>query len=1197
MCKSILRIDGTTMRLIFENKNKLIKMQDFFKNVFFCLILLAEVSLLPLQVAAKEHHVYADILEARLIPMEEALKKLEKKYQVSIAYLNDVLGNKLTNVKKIDGAQSIEEALTLLLEKEHLNFRKKNENFFIIYAEKTYQKNPMETLAQERVISGKVTDEQDQPLPGVSVLALNTTSRTSTNADGFYSLKVPPNTNSLRFSYIGFNTTDLEIEKQSIINIKLTPNLQSLDEVVVTAAGIERKVNTLGYSVSTVTSELLAQKNEPDPVRALAGKVAGVNVQGGGGVAGGSTNITIRGNSSLGNNNQPLYVVDGVPFDNSTFSPVDNDRQTQGAQSTGNRSYDIDPNNIQSMTVLKGAAAAALYGSRAANGAIIITTKSASQRSRKGTEISFNTSYSLEKIAGLPDYQNKYGQGTNGDYRNGVYGSYGSAYSTRETIPHPLARSTFPASRFPEFYEADGKTPLQVPYRSYAGKSQRDFFRNGYVLENALNINSGTEKGSFTIGLSNSNNNGIVSTNSIERTSISVGGNARLDNGFYTRGSINYVKTGQKTPPIGGSGSIMTTLYYLPTSYNLTDYPYEDPVTGANVYDRANIDNPYWSIKHSPSTSDVDRYFGNFVLGIDITPWLNIQNTAGFNAYTDRRVNVLGKGSGEYAPGAINTDQIYRQELDNTFLATFTKTFKDIDIKAILGNNINQRLTKRSAFSGDAIIVDGINDIRNTTTITLAPLPNNQAEIKQRYYAFFADLTFDYKGFASLNLVGRNDISSTLPKENRSYLYGGINGSLIFSEAFNLPKNILSFGSLRAGYTQVGNEASPYQTITVFNANTSFGDLGSPFSNGKNANVSTQTLSNTLANGLLKPEFITEFEIGTELRFLQDRISLDFTYYNKRSSSQIFVVNAAPSSGYTQRIINLGETSNKGIEVLLSATPVRSNTGISWEVSTNFTRNRNMVENIGSYAQLTYGGNVHIAGQPYGLIYGSRYARDDEGNILVNPVTAKPIVSSTEGAIGNPNPDFIWALNNSFTYKGLTFGFLFDWKQGGQIYSSNIGEALARGVTRDTEDRERLLIGPGVLGDVNTFQPILDANGNKIPNNTALPVNDYYFSSGFGPSGPSAGVIDEASVFDATVFRLREISFGYSIPKKILERTPFGSVYLSFSARNLWYKAPNTPKYMNYDPEVSTASANNMGYDSLGVPTTKRFGFNLRVTF
>lgn len=1068
-----------------------------------------------------------------------------------------------------------------------------------------------EVGAQQRTITGTVTSQSDGiTLPGVTVYVKGTTQGTSTDGAGKFRITVSGSDPVLVFTFIGFTTQEIPVKGQSVLNVKLADAASQLKEVVVTAAGIKREKTSLGYSVTTVTADNLQQKSEPDPLRALSGKVAGVNIQGSGGVAGGGTNITIRGNSSLGNNNQPLFVVDGVPFDNSTFSTIGS--STVGGVGVTNRAFDLDPNNIESMTVLKGAAAAALYGSRAANGAIIITTKAGKKQSRKGTEITYNASYAIEDVSGLPDYQTKYGQGTNNDYRHGVYASWGQPFPgvesmlpTRDSIPHQLTRQ-FGASVFPEFYQADGVTPIQVPYRSYANENVANFFQQGHVFENSVSIASGSEKGNFTAGISRTSNEGIVPSNTINRTSVSVGGNIRMENKFYASGNISYVVTNQKTPPIGGSsGSIMSALMYTPTSYDLTNYPYENPLDGSNVYDYTGLDNPYWSVKHSPTTSDVDRYYGNVILGFDPLPWLNIQNTAGFNGYTDRRLSVQGKGSSSYPNGSITTDNIYRQELDNTLLATITKALSNnISLKWILGNNINQRLTKRNAFFGDNIIVKDLNSINNTSTITPVQMPYNRGTIKQRFYAFFTDITLDYKTFLSLNLVGRNDISSTLPEDNRSYFYGGANGSFIFTDAFKMPKDVLSFGKIRAGYTRVGNEATPYQVDNVYLINSQFAGINSPFTYtpiGSTNSVTTNTVSliDLLSNSSLKPEFITELELGTELRFLNGRVGLDFTYYNKKSSSQIFTVTAAPSSGFTQKILNLGRVSNKGIEAGLSLTPIQSgNQGFNWDISSNFTRNRNKILDLGGYQKFSYGGSsgtssVHIVGEPYGLIQGTGYARDDQGNILIDPNTGKPLTSGSLLPIGDPNPDFIWAITNSFSFKNLSLSILFDWKQGGDLYSSTVGNMLSRGVTRDTENREFVIVAPGVYGDVNTLKPLLDENGNEIPNSTAISYEDHFFSGGMGPGG-----VAEGSVFDATVFRLREITLGYRLPKSFLKNTPFGSAFISVSGRNLWYKAPNFPKYTHFDPEVSSFGVgNSQGYDNLSVPTTRRFGVNLRFSF
>lgn len=388
-------------------------------------------------------------------------------------------------------------------------------------------------FSQARVITGHVSSQQDgSDLSGVSIVVKGLTKGTVTDKTGYFRLAISADAKHLVISNVGYGLQEIPISAADIIKVKLAETSAMLNDVIVTAAGIKRQKNKLGYAVTTLNADQLAQKSEPDPIRALSGKVAGVNIQGSGGVAGGGTNINIRGNSSLGNNNQPLFVVDGVPFDNSSFANAGS--ASVGGAGVTNRAFDIDPNNIQSMTVLKGAAAAALYGSRAANGAIIITTKSGKRQSRKGTEITYTTSYAFENVSGLPEYQTKYGQGTNNDYRHGVYASWGQPFPgvpsiipTRQTIPHQLTRQ-FSSAVFPQLYEADGITPIQIPYKSYANENTSNFFRTGNVLENAISISSGSDKGNFTAGISRTTNNGVVPTNEITRTSINVGGNIKL---------------------------------------------------------------------------------------------------------------------------------------------------------------------------------------------------------------------------------------------------------------------------------------------------------------------------------------------------------------------------------------------------------------------------------------------------------------------------------------------------------------------------------------------------------------------------------------------------------------------------------------------------------------------------------------------
>ncbi len=1047
--------------------------------------------------------------------------------------------------------------------------------------------------AQQKTIRGKVTDTADgTPMIGVSVVAKGSQNGAITDIEGNYQLSISETTKLLTFSFVGYVTKEVNVGNATTIDVKLVNDAQQLSEIVVTAVGIQREKKALGYAVSTIKSNQLQQVSEPDPLRALSGKVAGVNIQGSGGAAGGATNITIRGNSSLSNNNQPLFVVDGVPFDNSTFS-------TDGGFAAGaaftNRAFDLDPNNIESMTVLKGAAAAALYGSRAANGAIIITTKNGKIKSKKGLEVSYNTSYSTEKIAGSPEYQTTYGQGTEGDTRLGVFGSWGAPYTAIDSIPHPLGVRF--GTVFPELV---GK---RVKYEPFGQANFDNFYQRGYVFENAISIQGGGEKASISAGISRMDNKGIVPNNSINRTSLNLGGQATLENGLYLNGSMNYVSTNQDSPQlsssIGSGPSAIEVLPWTPTSYDLTNYPYRNPITGASIYDRVGIDNPYWAVESSPFTSKVDRYFGKFTAGIDATDWLNLQATIGFNGYNDRRRSVNGRGGDIFPNGNVTDDNIYRQELDWTFLATFNRDLSSTwNTRLILGQNANQRVTDRQSVFGDGIIVPGINDLDNTRVQQAI----GGGLVKQSYLAHFADLQFSHRDIFFVNLVGRNDISSTLPKDNRSYFYGGINGSVVMSDWLKLTSEKINFWKIRAGLTQVGNEASPYQTQTIFSinptlANSSPIDTGTPF-NG----VNIMTQGNRLGSSTLMPEKISELEFGTEARFFDNRVSIDLAWYNKISSNQIFTVDVPPSSGYTTRVVNLGKVRNRGIELGLDITPIKLKNGFKWNIYTTFTSNRNIVLDLGGPQELTYSGvtasisSMHIVGQPYGLIRGDVYVRDDEGNLLVNNRTGKAIIADRQAAVGNPNPNFFIGATNTISFKGFSLSALIDYRDGGDLLSVSMAEMLSRGTTRDTEDRYRVFVPYGVLGDANTRLPILTADGKKQPNNIPISANEFFF--GTGSFSGSQGTADEFRVWDATVVRLREVSMAYQIPAKWLAKSPFGSASLSLSGRNLWFNAPNFPKYMNLDPEVNSLGVGNaQGFELVSIPTTRRFGANLRVTF
>jgi TonB-linked SusC/RagA family outer membrane protein len=1098
--------------------------------------------------------------------------------------------------------------------------------------------------AQDRIISGKITSQDDgSTLPGVNILVKGTTTGTVSDGTGSYRLSVPSGNVTLVFSFIGLQTQEVDAGTRSVVDIQMASDVQQLSEVVVTAVGIQREKKALGYAVTDLSGSRIQQKSEPDPVRALQGKIPGVNIIGSGGAVGSGTNITIRGNKSLLGNNQPLFVVDGIPFDNTSFATG----SFTSATTATSRSFDLDPNNIESMTVLKGAAAAALYGSRASNGVIVVTTKAGKKSSRKGLEVSVNSSYSQEQVSNLPEYQDQYGGGNNLTHVPGNFGSWGAPFDASNPLwqlpanagivkgtdpetgnillDHPWVSAGFTTNpnASPYFPEFAGAT-----YQYKFNDNARDFFQKGSLKEFGVSVASGNEKANFIGGVSRTWNEGIVPFNELNRTSMNFGGNAQLENGLFIGGSISYVNIASTSPPttglFNGTTSVTERLLFLPPNLPLKDLPFEDS-KGVQAMYRPDNDNPYYLARYAPNTSQVNRYFGNFNIGYDVREWLNVMYKAGFNGFTDSKTEVVPKTSVDLPLGQLISDQIRRLELDGNFLITVTRDLApDLNMKAIVGHNANKRITNRQSFLGTGIIIPGINDFDNVQSVT----PNGGIQSERSYQAAFADVSLSYKDWMFLNLTGRNDWASALPKDNRSYFYGGFSTSAILTDALNIQSDILSFAKLRAGWARVGSDPTPYQTYnSLFFINNQIGNnianINFPF-----RGVNSQTLANTLGNAQLTPEFTSELEVGTDLKFFNNKLGFDITWYDRSTTDQIVPITVSATSGYASAVVNLGEVKNKGWEIGVNATPVALTNGFSWDIMAAFTRNRNTVvsltEGLDEVFLAGFANSVravHRVGEPYGQIKGTvakRYSSDPnaswkDGELLVDPATGKLITAAQEELIANPNPDFTLGVTNTLNWKGISLTALLDYRHGGEMFSQTFNQVYGRGLVPGTvpngpRGREVSFVIPGVVGSPLTQTAVLDANGSPQQNTTQIHSNDWWFINTFGSAGPQ-----EFSVFDATTIRLREVSIGYEIPKSWLAKTPFGSASIQFSGRNLWFNAVNFPSDLNFDPETNSLGAGNVeglgqfsgslqsgnaqGVDFGIVPTTKRYGVNLRFTF
>jgi TonB-linked SusC/RagA family outer membrane protein len=1037
-------------------------------------------------------------------------------------------------------------------------------------------------FGQNLTVTGKVTGEDGSTLPGVSIALRGTTLGTTTNSEGLYSIEVP-NNGILNFSFIGFETQQISVDGRSVINISLKNDVSQLNEVVVTALGIKRESRALGYSVARVEGSQLVRKSEPDPLKALQGRVAGVDIRTSQGTPGAATKIQIRGNTSFFGSNEPLIVVDGIPYNN---SQITTSSQTSGGGAYANGLSSLDPNDIETMNVLKGAAAAALYGSRASNGAVIITTKSGSSNpGKKGMEITYSGSFAAETIANLPDYQNLYGTGSAFNYAN-VNGSWGAPFASRDSIP--VWADYLKA--FPGSFPASGN----MAYRAMPN-NVKDLFRTGKMWDNSVNISGGNEKSSISATMSFLKHSGYVPNSGFDRGSIGLGGSTKLNNGLTVNGAFSYSHTNQAGGIFGenqvdGASSSFARTLFLGRHWNFAGLPYEDakgyPVSTAN----AQYDNPLWAWQHNTVNTNNDRVTGNVGLAYEINSWLSASYRLGVNQFSMFRREVVDLGSrGSGGLGEIKEANHSNKEIESIFLLNFNpKPMGKFDLKAFIGHNVNHRDNRSQLTVGTQIVAPGIYTLTNTKT-QVADASNLT---QRRIWGILGEVSLGYDDIAFLTIGGRNDWSSTLPKANRSYFYPSASLAVNMSRVFNIPEETF-YGKLKASWSKVGRDADPYSLMNTYQVNT-------PFNGGSSASIYP-----TAANPNLKPEFTTDQEIGAEMSAFKRRISLDLALYKRISKDLIAPITLPSSSGFNATYDNFGEITNTGVEVDLKFVPLQLR-NFEWNFHVIYTKNKSIVTDLKDGVTLLpiasvltdiqpvaiYDKARGITNQPYGALYGTKAARDSEGNLLINPLTGELLPALEPGVVGNPNPDFKMGFSTGIKYKGLSLNALLDYTKGGDMYSVTVTSLLGRGVTRDSEDRETSWVIPGYYGDANTGEPLM-VDGQKVRNTTAISTNGLFFGETFAINSAT-----EMQVYDATVWTLREVSLGYDLPKQWFGKTPIGSVNLSVSGRNLWYFAPNMPKYTNFNPESASYGASNVsGIELSAAPTTKRFGVNLRVTF
>ena len=1057
-------------------------------------------------------------------------------------------------------------------------------------------------FAQEKKISGRVTSAEGKAIPGVTVVVQGTNQATQTDTDGNYSLNVPAG-KVVVFRSVGFDDKTIIVNNNStVFNVSLVNHDNALEEVVVTANAIKREKHSLGYSAPTIKSDELTEGRNSSAINSLAGKVAGVNITSTSNSPGSSSRVVLRGGSSISGNNQALIVVDGTPIDNTSRMGGASDLSSVDF---GNRGNDINPDDIASVTVLKGPAAAALYGSRASNGALIITTKSGKKGAKN--EITFSSTNTLSSILKLPEFQNQYGQGASG------YNKAGDLIYTNDPKENWSWGAPF-TGEVQEWGQAVNGVRQKKAY-SAVKDNVRDFFDLGIASDNNLSFSGGSDKSTFYLGLNALNSNGVYpgKKDNYNKYGVRFNGTTEFSNKFSAGIAVNYSRINSNNVGGGqGGGSVYNNLLQTPRDidvvglkdlsnpYNGYGYTDENGVAHNDVYGYygAYTMNPYWVLANYNNYNDVNRIMGNFNVNYKPTEWLTFQERIGLDNYSDRRRSESPKysylpidnTSGNYSEGNIQTDpgqyridQFNVNEIVHDFMATATHKFNDDwDASFMIGNNIRQRKTTSNSTatnSSGGLVVPGWYNLANSN----GPLDLiEDTWSNRRLVGVYGDLNVSYKNIAYLQATARNDWSSTLPKKNNSFFYPSVSGSFVASELFSPElKSKFSYAKIRANWAQVGSDTDPYQLISTFSRSTIAGGFGSttfPF-----GNVSALMSGNTIGNLNLKPEITTSFEVGTELGFFNNRLSADFTYYKNNSKNQILSIPIPLSTGYGLSLVNAGKVQNNGVELTLRGTPVKTE-NLTWELFGTFTKNNSkVVELMDGVQQVSVGGFsgmsiVAAVGRPYGEFYGVTNATDAQGRTIVDQKTGLPIASSKPEYLGTYNPDFQASLGTSLSYKNWSMSALFDTKQGGVFYSRTKDIMGFVGTSAES--------GGDRIGQIFPNSVYLDASGNSVVNTTATYDKiDYY-------PNMEAGV----NVVDATYIKLRNLTFTYKFSKDMLKNTPFGAASIGVFGNNLFIWTPSENKYA--DPEVNSSGAGNaQGFDFTAQPSLRNYGINVKVSF
>jgi TonB-linked SusC/RagA family outer membrane protein len=1021
-----------------------------------------------------------------------------------------------------------------------------------------------QALAQGTV-SGTVTDaETGERLIGVNVVIPSLNIGDATDAEGNYLLEdIPAGDYVLEATYVGFTTVRRNITvangEETIVNFEMSISASELDELVVTSFGLQQERKALGYSVQEIDSENLNVGNQSNLVNALSGKVSGVQITNTGGAPGRSSRIIIRGVNSLdpSADNQPLFVVDGVPIDNSTIE------STGTPRGMSNRAADINPNDIESVSVLKGAAATALYGVRAANGAIIITTK----KGRAGeTRIGFTSTLGFERVNRFPEFQEVYGQGFafQNTPADGFWPNWGPKYSDT------------PDAEYNDIW--------------------RDATQTGVQFDNSINVSGGNEIATYYASVSNLEHEGVLPFGDWGRTSVRLSGDIAPRENFKVISSINYVNSGGMRVL---ADRFMESMMYWSPNADVTDYEKPDGTMRGYYNDGSSGGNPIYQAKYWTYEDNVNRMIGNVTFDYSPHELVNVLWTLGTDFYSDQRTEIIPGPRGVEgenvvsSTGAITETRINSRDINSTINITFQTDVTDkINTRLRIGNDIFDRDFNNITSSGNDFVTPLFYHLSNVRNISL-----NQNIRQRRLVGVYGDLLVNYDNYLYMNITGRNDWSSTLPENNRSFFYPSVSVGFSFSDIMDLP-DYITYGKLRASFSEVGKDAPVYATTDTYNT---------PGVYPLNGQVGF-TRSNVRGSNDLKPERTTAVELGTDLRFLDNRLGLDFTWYKSNSKDQIFSVPISNATGYTQVITNAGEIENKGFEIQLTGRPVELR-DFAWDVTVNYSRNKSMVVEVAegieqilvgsSFGYVGSGASIRLVeGLEYGNIYGRSYERyypagqapedplylDKDAPLLIG-ANGFPVTNTDQLILGNTQPDWIGSINNSFSYKNLNLSFLIDAKWGLDVYSQYDNFFTAFGITKNTLDREDFRVFDGVRAD-----------GTQ---NT----QEVWLGQGLGPDGVNYGAgyhrnvkrtVTEEFVKDASYIKLRNIRLRYNLPQNFTSNLGFRNIALSATATNIILYTP----FEGFDPEsrAGGAGSNADGFTALDYPGVASFFFTVNLS-